>query len=69
MNDDSDETIETCEMIFKSYLKAHAQGVINALDLAMKTGVPIVIEKNGVIEEIKVTKAILDLTIKSNSSP
>jgi hypothetical protein len=34
-------------------LEAHRKGLEQAIDLSIRTGVPLVIEKNGIIQEIK----------------
>lgn len=37
----------------EAILKAHREGIEQAIDLSIRTGVPLVIEENGVIKEIK----------------
>ncbi len=34
-------------------LEAHRKGVEQAIDLSIRTGVPLVVEENGIIKEIK----------------
>lgn len=53
--------------IHEILLKAHSEGVKAAVRLAMTTGVPLVVEKNGAIEEIHITEENIDPTIKSDS--
>lgn len=38
---------------FDVVLEAHRKGVEQAIDLSIRTGVPLVVEKNGKIIEIK----------------
>lgn len=37
---------------FKKILEAHQKGVKQAIDLSIRTGVPLVIEKNGKIKKV-----------------
>jgi len=39
--------------IHEILLEAHRKGIEQAIDLSIRTGVPLVIEKNGKIKEIK----------------
>lgn len=39
--------------IHEILLEAHRKGVEQAIDLSIRTGVPLVVEENGVIREIK----------------
>lgn len=39
--------------IHEILLEAHRKGVEQAIDLSIRTGVPLVIEKEGKIEEVK----------------
>jgi hypothetical protein len=39
--------------IHEILLEAHRKGVEQAIDLSIRTGVPLVVEKNGKIMEIK----------------
>lgn len=41
------------EDIIELLLEAHRKGVERAIDLSIRTGVPLVIAKDGVIQEIK----------------
>lgn len=40
------------ENVQEILLKAHAKGIESAIDLSIRTGVPLVIEENGVIIKI-----------------
>lgn len=48
-------------------LKAHQMGVEYAIDLSIRTGVPLVVEKNGKIFEIKPKYKYVRVPIKSNT--
>lgn len=53
-------------------LEAHQKGVQQAIDLSIRTGVPLVVEENGKIKEIKpqfkyVRVPIRPKRVKSNS--
>lgn len=53
-------------------LEAHQKGIEQAIDLSIRTGVPLVVEENGKIKEIKpqykyVLVPIHSKKIKSNS--
>jgi hypothetical protein len=39
--------------IHKIILEAHRKGVKQAIDLSIRTGVPLVVQENGKIKEIK----------------
>lgn len=41
------------EEIHEIFLEAHRRGIENAIDLSIRTGVPLVVEENGIIREIK----------------
>lgn len=39
--------------IHKMILEAHRKGVEQAIDFSIRTGIPLVVQENGVIREIK----------------
>ena len=50
-------------------LEAHRRGVKRAIDLSIRTGVPLVVEKNGKIIEIKPKYKYVRVPIKSSKKP
>ena len=46
-------------------LEAHQNGVEQAIDLSIRTGVPLVVEENGKIKEIKPKYKYIRVPIKS----
>lgn len=48
-------------------LKAHREGVEQAIDLSARTGIPLVIYENGKIKRIKAPYKYVRVPVKSNS--
>ncbi len=49
-------------------LEAHQKGVEQAIDLSIRTGIPLVIEKDGVIREIKPKYKYVRVPIRANKA-
>jgi len=56
------------EEIEKILIKSHRQGVKQAIDLSIRTGVPLVVEKNGKIIKIKPKYKYIKVPIKKRTS-
>jgi len=52
----------------EAILKAHREGIEQAIDLSIRTGVPLVIEENGVIREITPKFKYIKVPIDSNEA-
>lgn len=53
--------------IHKILLDAHRRGVESAIDLSIRTGVPLVVQVNGKIKEIKPKYKYIKVPIQSDS--
>lgn len=49
-------------------LEAHRKGVEQAIDLSIRTGTPLIIEKDGVIREIQPKYKYVRVPIKANKT-
>jgi hypothetical protein len=50
-------------------LEAHRKGIEQAIDLSARTGVPLVIEENGEIKEIKPKYKYVRVPIQADEEP
>jgi hypothetical protein len=48
------------------FLEAHRKGIEQAIDLSVRTGVPLVIEENGIIKKIKPKYKYIRVPIESD---
>jgi hypothetical protein len=54
--------------IHTALLEAHRKGVEYAIDLSIRTGIPLVVEENGKITELKPQFKYIRVPIKANKS-
>ena len=54
--------------IHEILLEAHRKGVEQAIDLSIRTGIPLVIEENGEIKEIKPKYKYVRVPIQSDDT-
>lgn len=47
-------------------LEAHKKGIEQAIDLSIRTGIPLVVEKNGKIKEVKPEYKYIRVPIKTD---